>query len=85
MLFLPAQQSGVELAQSQRRQSSDVTQENNEISEGKILSRETEGLPGEKSTLKLKRLTHSSVVSLHIWIQDLSCEMREMEALKCHL
>lgn len=48
MLFLPAQRQGVEVVQSQRGQDSGVTDENNEISEGKSHGRETGGKPGEQ-------------------------------------
>ncbi|GLD74832.1 collagen alpha-1(XIV) chain-like protein [Lates japonicus] len=43
-----AQPSAVETVQSQRREDSGVTKENNEISEGKLLGRVTGGKPGEQ-------------------------------------
>uniref|UniRef100_A0A3B4H880 Fibronectin type-III domain-containing protein n=1 Tax=Pundamilia nyererei TaxID=303518 RepID=A0A3B4H880_9CICH len=43
-----AQQSAVEMAPSQGRKNGSVTQENNEISEGKIFNRETGDDPGEQ-------------------------------------
>lgn len=49
MLFLPAQRSGIAMVQSQRTRDSGVTAENNEISEGKIPSRETGGKTGEQT------------------------------------
>lgn len=64
VLFLPAQRSGVEMIQSQRTPVSGVTEENNEISEGKIHHRETGGKPGERKHWNGKDWRIPSVVSL---------------------
>lgn len=77
VLFLPAQQSGVEVVRSQRRPDSGVTEENNEISEGKIVSRETGGKPGEQKRKKIDASVCCE--TLVVWIQDLFCVTREAE------
>lgn len=81
MLYLPAQQSAVEMAPSQGRKNASVTQENNEISEGKIFNRETGDDPGEQTQWNDKD-TAVCWKSRVVWIQDQYGAVTEDDLLK---
>lgn len=81
MLYLPAQQSAVEMAPSQGRKNGSVTQENNEISEGKLFNRETGDDPGEQTQWNDKD-TAVCWKSRVVWIQDQYGAVTEDDLLK---